>query len=135
MNDFFSYFTRAFEKYFDFEGRDTRKQYWMFFLVYILASIVAAFGDALIGFGVIGLLLALVSIIPSIAISTRRLHDTGRSGWWQLLILIPFIGPIVLLVFLCLPSEEGPNKYGPNPHHLGNPPSSPPPVPKNVLIS
>jgi len=57
----------------------------------------------------------LAILLPSFAIAARRLHDTGRSGWWQLIVLIPIVGLIVLIVFLVLDSEAGTNKYGPNP--------------------
>ena len=61
------------------------------------------------------LIFLLASIIPSIAVQVRRLHDTGRSGWWILLSFIPLVGPIVLIVFYVMDSEAGVNKYGPNP--------------------
>ena len=61
--------------------------------------------------GIVGLAL----VIPSIAVVVRRLHDTGRSGWWYLIALVPFIGGLVLLVFCVQPSAPGPNRWGPNP--------------------
>jgi uncharacterized membrane protein YhaH (DUF805 family) len=58
----------------------------------------------------------LVAVItPCLALGARRLHDTGRSGWWWLIDLVPFVGPVILLVFWVLDSEPGANKYGPNP--------------------
>ncbi|MGE4509640.1 MAG: DUF805 domain-containing protein, partial [Sulfurimonadaceae bacterium] len=65
--------------------------------------------------GLLGGLFALASFVPSIAIAARRLHDTNRSGWWQLILLIPFIGPIVLLVFLVLRGDIGDNRFGNDP--------------------
>ena len=67
------------------------------------------------GPGVIGILYSLVILIPSIAVSVRRLHDTSRSGWWLLLCLIPLIGMVVLLIFMVQDSKPGQNQYGPNP--------------------
>jgi len=60
-------------------------------------------------------LYALAVIVPGLAVTVRRLHDTGRSGWWILISLVPFVGGIILLVFMCLESEPGPNLHGLNP--------------------
>jgi uncharacterized membrane protein YhaH (DUF805 family) len=110
------FFTRAYKNYANFSGRDTRQQYWMFYLFYIIFAFVAGFVDALIGTdGLLGTIFILVTIIPSIAIATRRLHDIGKSGWWQLLVFIPIIGAIVLIVFLATKGSFGENQYGPNP--------------------
>ena len=65
--------------------------------------------------GLFTLIFALGSTIPAIAVSVRRLHDTDRSGWWFLIQLIPLIGGIVLLVFFCLDSSPGQNRFGANP--------------------
>jgi uncharacterized membrane protein YhaH (DUF805 family) len=59
--------------------------------------------------------------VPSLAVAFRRLHDTGRSAWWILIALVPFVGAIVLLVFTCLDSTPGPNQFGQNPKGVGNP--------------
>ena len=67
------------------------------------------------GFGLLGGLYALAVLLPSLAVGARRLHDTGRSGWWLLIGLIPCIGFIVLIVFLVQDSQAGDNQYGPNP--------------------
>lgn len=97
----------AFSKYFDFSGRATRSSYWGFFLTNFLIYIVLN----LISVNLITAIYSLAIFIPSISYATRRLHDTGRSGWWQLLSLIPVVGVIVVIVFLALPAE-GDNKYG-----------------------
>ncbi|TJY41720.1 DUF805 domain-containing protein [Cohnella pontilimi] len=65
-------------------------------------------------------LYALAILLPSLAVSVRRLHDTGRSGWWLLIGLIPLIGAIILLVFTCQDSQPGDNRYGPNPRSGDN---------------
>ncbi|MGD9717843.1 MAG: DUF805 domain-containing protein [Sulfurimonadaceae bacterium] len=94
----------------------------MFYLFYVLAFIALTIVDAVLGMynadagiGLLGGLFALASFVPSIAIAARRLHDTNRSGWWQLILLIPFIGPIVLLVFLVLRGDIGDNRFGNDP--------------------
>jgi len=107
------YFTGALKKYADFTGRARRTEYWMFILIYMIINVVlAVFGMEIIS-GLVGLAL----LIPSISIAARRLHDTGRSGWWQLIVLIPVIGFIVLIVFLAQDSHDA-NDYGVNPKTL-----------------
>lgn len=102
-------------KYATFTGRARRQEYWMFFLINLLIALAIGVIDGMIGWGVLGFLYTLAVLIPSIAIAVRRLHDTGRSGWWVLIGLVPFIGWIILLVFLVLDSQPVDNAYGPNP--------------------
>ena len=86
-------------KYADFQGRASRSEYWWFFLFIVIVSVAASwFSDILCG------LVSLALLVPSISAATRRLHDTERSGWWQLISLIPVIGVIVLIFFL---AQEG----------------------------
>lgn len=108
------YFLGAYKKYADFTGRARRKEFWMFVLFYFIVAIVLGIIDSIIGFQLLGMLFSLGSLIPSLAIGARRLHDTGRSGWWQLLYLIPLIGLIIMIVFLVQDSHPD-NEYGPNP--------------------
>ncbi len=110
------------KKYAVFSGRARRKEYWFFFLFNIIIQIILGVIDGTIGsfnpeagMGLLGMLYTLAILIPVIAVSVRRLHDTDRSGWWLLISLIPLIGTIVLLVFMALDSKPGENKYGPNP--------------------
>jgi len=117
----------AMKKYVDFSGRARRKEYWMFVLIYMVIYVAALVvyglltsvggrGNALATLGALLVLaVALVHLLPAIAVAVRRLHDTGRSGWWLFIGLIPLIGAIVLLVFYCLDSDPGPNQYGDNP--------------------
>jgi uncharacterized membrane protein YhaH (DUF805 family) len=104
----------------NFSGRARRKEYWMFVLINTIIAFVLGVIDRVL-FGadlpVFSGLYALVVLVPAIAVSIRRLHDTGRSGWWLLIALIPLVGPIVLLVFYLLDSDRDPNAYGPSPKY------------------
>ncbi|MFP5409860.1 MAG: DUF805 domain-containing protein [Gammaproteobacteria bacterium] len=109
-------------KSFSFSGRARRKEYWMFFLITVLIAIFLALADGILGtysselgFGLLGGLFLLGILIQSLAAGVRRLHDTGRSGWWLLINLIPLVGPIIVLVLLALEGQAGDNAYGPNP--------------------
>ena len=107
------------EKYADFSGRARRAEYWWFVLVnfgvYVgLGILTRVLGS--VGFAIY-LLYALAVIIPSLAVAVRRLHDTSKSGWLFLIVLIPLIGPIILLVFFFTDSYPGPNQYGPSPKY------------------
>ena len=117
-----NWFMTVLRKYAVFEGRARRREYWFFVLFYILISVVLAVVDRMLGtydetygMGALGALFCLGLLIPSIAVGARRLHDTGRSGWWLLIGFIPVIGVIVLIVFFVLDSQPGTNAYGPNP--------------------
>jgi uncharacterized membrane protein YhaH (DUF805 family) len=110
------------KKFAEFNGRARRKEYWMFTLFNILIFLVLeVLGIALMKIGVGVILFALLGlyalaiIIPSLAVAVRRLHDTGKSGWFILLGLIPIVGPVILLVFMVMDSAPEPNEYGPNP--------------------
>lgn len=103
----------AYRRYFDFAGRSNRAEYWWFFAFIFGASI---FGLVLGLIGAIAVLaLSLFSVIPSWAVFVRRLHDTGRSGWWWFVGFVPFVGSLLLLWFLCLPGDDGDNRFGPKP--------------------
>jgi uncharacterized membrane protein YhaH (DUF805 family) len=103
-------------KYATFNGRARRTEYWMFFLFNLIIGLVLWFTESLVGGpGVLYSLYTLAVLIPGIAVSVRRLHDTGRSGWWLLILLIPLIGAIVLLVFMAQDGTPGQNQHGANP--------------------
>lgn len=117
-----NWYLEVLKKYAVFNGRARRKEYWMFFLFNIIISIVLAFLDNALGFvsrdggtGLLGGIYSLILLIPGIAVTVRRLHDGGRSGWWLLIALVPCVGGIVLLVFMIQDSDMGENEYGPNP--------------------
>jgi|TARA_B110000238_G_scaffold192217_1_gene227317 uncharacterized membrane protein YhaH (DUF805 family) len=104
------------KQYAVFEGRARRKEYWMFSLFNFVIVIAIGIIESVIGTdGIIYSLYLLLMLIPSIAVTIRRLHDTGRSGWWLLVAFIPLVGSITLLVFLVLDSETENNHYGANP--------------------
>jgi uncharacterized membrane protein YhaH (DUF805 family) len=110
------------KNYAQFNGRAGRKEYWYFTLFNVIFSVVLSFVDGLTGtwdpesgIGLLSTLYSLAVLIPSIAVGVRRLHDTGRSAWWLLILLIPLIGVIIFLVFMVLESQEGENQYGPSP--------------------
>ncbi|KGD65230.1 hypothetical protein Y5S_01664 [Alcanivorax nanhaiticus] len=101
------------KNYAGFSGRAHRTEYWMFVLFNIIISFVLGFVEGLFGGpGILGLIYSLAVLIPGIAVAIRRLHDTGRSGWWLLISLVPVVGFIVLLVFMVLEGESGANDYG-----------------------
>ncbi len=116
------WFLIVLKKFADFSGRARRAEYWFFTLFYMIFFFALAILDGATGLfnmtygvGLLSGVFALAMLIPSISVSVRRLHDTSRSGWWLLISLIPLIGVIVLLVFVCLDSTPGTNAYGPNP--------------------
>ena len=110
-----NYFLTVVKKYAVFSGRARRKEFWMFILFYIIIAIGLSVVDMMIGMSLLGLLFALAMLIPSLAVGARRLHDIGKSGWWQLIGLVPFIGILVLIIFWVMDSNPGDNAYGPNP--------------------
>ena len=111
-----NWYFQAFKKYAEFEGRARRKEYWLFLLIH--AFIIVAFFaiDTLVGtVAVFTGIYALATLIPTLAVTVRRLHDTGRSGWWYFIAFVPCIGGIVLFVFAVLDSDPNDNPYGANP--------------------
>ncbi len=101
------YFTR----YADFKGRSRRSEYWWASLtIAILGSIITAILGDFAG------IWTLVTLVPSIAICVRRLHDVGKSGWWYLIGLVPLVGMILLIIWFCKDSTED-NQWGPNPKY------------------
>lgn len=107
--------------YADFSGRARRTEFWHFVLFNFIASVIAGVLDRALflhgphSVGILRTLYTLAVLVPGLAVGARRLHDTGRSAWWLLLALVPFVGWIVLLVFYVENSTPGANQYGPNP--------------------
>ena len=117
-----NWYLEVLKKYAVFSGRARRKEFWFFVLFNIIISIALAVIDGVTGsfspeagMGLLGGIYTLAVLIPGIAVSVRRLHDTERSGWWLLIALVPLIGAIVLLVFMVQDSKPGQNQYGANP--------------------
>ena len=120
-----NWFLLALKKYAQFSGRSRRKEYWFFALFYIIIALVVGFIDGAAGtmmaegrIGILGMILTLAFFLPSLAVGIRRLHDTGRSGWWTLIAFVPLVGIIVLIVFYVQDSQPGTNEYGPNPKEI-----------------
>jgi uncharacterized membrane protein YhaH (DUF805 family) len=103
------------KKYADFNGRAGRAEFWMFTLISTIVSVILYFIDGGImpssNVRVLNTLYSLAVLVPSLAVSVRRLHDTGRSGWWTLVNVIPILGQLVYLVFL-VQDSQGANQYG-----------------------
>jgi len=110
------WFILAMKNFRNFSGRARRKEYWMFFLFYMILAMVFSLVDIVLGLPAIFLnIFIIVMLVPTIAICVRRLHDTGRSGWWYLINFVPVIGFIVWLVFTVQAGEAEDNRFGPDP--------------------
>jgi uncharacterized membrane protein YhaH (DUF805 family) len=109
----------GFTNYVNFSGRATRPEYWYFILFLLIGGIVTATIDVLVfgatEIGPANVIFSLATLLPSLAVLIRRLHDIGRTGWWVLLSFIPIVGWIILIVWACQRGEPGPNAYGPAP--------------------
>ncbi|GAD03389.1 DUF805 domain-containing protein [Agarivorans albus] len=117
-----SWYIAVLKKYLVFNGRARRKEYWMFVLFNSIIGVILSFIDQVTGtvnlesgLGVLGSIYTLAVLLPSLAVAVRRLHDTGRSGWWLFILLLPIIGVLVLLFFFLSDSESEANAYGENP--------------------
>jgi uncharacterized membrane protein YhaH (DUF805 family) len=117
-----NWYLAALKKYAVFAGRARRKEFWIFLLVNTLVAVALAMVDINtgtfdedVGLGLLSGLYAVVMLLPSIAVTVRRLHDTDRSGWWYLLVFVPVIGGLVILVFMLLDGTPGSNRFGPSP--------------------
>lgn len=121
-----NWYLEVLKKYAVFEGRARRKEYWLFNLFNLLITIALAFIDVLTGsfdsetgLGLLSGIYTLAVFIPGIAVSVRRLHDTGRTGWWLLINLVPVLGVIVYIYFMVLDGNPERNEYGPSPKGNG----------------
>ena len=110
------WYVKVLQNYTGFQGRAARTEYWMFVLFNLIASIVLSIIQKILHLDpYLTSLYSLAVLLPSLAVGARRLHDTGKSGWWLLLSLIPLVGAIILLVFMCQDSQDSENQHGPNP--------------------
>ncbi|MFD8205164.1 DUF805 domain-containing protein [Streptomyces sp. NPDC059695] len=110
-----NWYVDVLKKYAVFDGRARRKEFWMFVLFNAIILTVLTLVDEVIGFRLLSSLYGLAVLLPYVGVLIRRLHDTGRSGWWALLALIPVAGVIVLIVFCAGEGEQQQNAHGPNP--------------------
>jgi uncharacterized membrane protein YhaH (DUF805 family) len=117
-----NWYLEVLKKYAVFDGRARRKEYWFFALfnfivAFVLAILDMAFGtfNTESGYGLLASIYSLAVLIPAIAVSIRRLHDTDRSGWWFFILLIPLVGVIWFLVLMVMEGTAGQNQYGPDP--------------------
>jgi uncharacterized membrane protein YhaH (DUF805 family) len=108
------WYTDVIKRYAVFDGRAGRPEYWWFFLINTIISIVLRFAIPSAG-PIISELYGLAVLLPSIGVAIRRLHDTNRTGWWILVVLVPLVGWIWVIVLLALAGDSGPNRYGPPP--------------------
>lgn len=119
-NPFETYFLDVFKfKYAFFTGRARRSEFWYFALFNLIVSMGLGMVDAFLDLGFLSGLYGLVALIPSLAVGVRRLHDTGKSGWWLLVSFVPFIGWVILIYFMVQDSQPFDNQYGPNPKRVG----------------
>lgn len=103
----------GFDHYVKFDGRASRPAFWWWFLFAILVGIAAnIIGVGIFDTAVLSYLVSIALILPNLSVAIRRLHDTGRTGWWVLIGLIPLIGAIVLLIFFLEQGDPGENEYG-----------------------
>ncbi|MEV7281691.1 DUF805 domain-containing protein [Streptomyces sp. NPDC093111] len=104
------------KKYAVFSGRARRQEFWMFFLFNVIAAIIVMVVDMALGtYPLLYAIYALGVFLPALGVTVRRLHDTGRSGWWILIDLVPLVGAIILIVFLATEGDSQQNAHGPNP--------------------
>jgi uncharacterized membrane protein YhaH (DUF805 family) len=119
-------------KYVTWKGRASRSEFWFFMLFAVLCAIVASLVDSILGtsiktvnpltgleqsagYGYVYMLVALGLFLPNLSVMVRRLHDTGRSGWWYWIVLIPLVGAILLIVWFATKGTTGDNEYGADP--------------------
>jgi uncharacterized membrane protein YhaH (DUF805 family) len=108
---------RCFVLYATFTGRARRSEFWFFCLFNLLAHGVAGILDAAVfdGWSPLNAVVSLLLVVPHLAVSVRRLHDVGRSGWWVLILFVPLVGIVALLVWYTSRGEDGTNRFGPDP--------------------
>jgi uncharacterized membrane protein YhaH (DUF805 family) len=122
------WYLKVLRHYFDFTGRARRTEFWMFtlfnwlisFVLLIIDNLLFASGQgSILTDGPLGLMYSLAVLLPSLGVAVRRLHDTGRSGWWLLIALIPIIGWILVIVWYATDGQPEPNQWGANPKTTG----------------
>lgn len=116
------WFLKVLNQYADFSGRARRTEYWMFVLFNMIFAFAAMVIDNIlgtavegVGYGLVYALYLLAMFVPGLAVTVRRLHDVGKSGWMYLIVFIPIIGGIWFLVLMFTDGDSGTNEYGPSP--------------------
>ncbi len=132
--EYFNHYLDVWKKYAVFGGRSSRSEYWYFTLFSLLAWVVLGIVANIIKTDLLSNIYGLAAFVPSLAVSVRRLHDTGRSGWWVLIGLIPVVGWIVLIVFFAQESQSGSNTYGSNPLGMTSPAAPAPTTPNTPPV-
>lgn len=115
------WYLKVLKEYVNFNGRARRTEYWMFVLFNLLITLALGAIDGfllsqgILPFPILFIVYSLATILPSIGVLVRRLHDTNRSGWWYFISLVPLVGGFILLYFLVIDGTIGDNQYGINP--------------------
>ncbi|MDR3428956.1 MULTISPECIES: DUF805 domain-containing protein [Silvimonas] len=131
-----NWYLAVLKNYLGFSGRARRKEYWMFVLCNVIITVILRVIDHLTGLtieshgeaiGILGTVYGLAVLLPSLAVTVRRLHDGDHTGWWLLIVLLPIVGAIVMLVFMLQQSTPGTNRYGPSPRLDFDEPEAPVP--------
>ncbi|MEW7313415.1 DUF805 domain-containing protein [Buttiauxella gaviniae] len=118
------WYFKVLRNYVGFSGRARRKEFWMFILVNLVLTAVLTILDKMLGLriakdeGLLTTIYGVLIFLPYWAVQFRRLHDTDRSAWWLLLLLIPLVGWLIILAFNCQRGTPGENEYGPDPKSL-----------------
>ena len=115
----------CFSQYVGFSGRARRSEYWYWTLFAVIVGVVAGIISNAAHTQIISYVASLALFLPGLAVAARRLHDTNRTAWWLLIALVPFVGGVVLLVFMVMDSTPGPNNYGPSPKEVQAAPAAP----------
>lgn len=108
----FQHYLDVFKKYAEFKGRANRPQFWYFVLFNTIISLILLILDGAAGTDILQSIYGLILLVPSLAVTARRLHDIGKSGWWILVWLLPLVGWVWLIILLATPSQSGSNQYG-----------------------
>lgn len=134
--EFVNAIEHVFSNYANFNGRARRSEYWYYTLFYWIVLAGLSLLSLLPFMGILVPLFQLATLVPNLAVCWRRLHDVGRSGLWWLISLIPFVGVILLVIWLTGDSQPGSNQYGPNPKGVqGKAPAYPPPGPAQGCLA
>lgn len=128
-----NYYINSLKKYADFSGRARRMEFGMFMLINVIIAVILSVIDGALGTMFLGIIFNLAVMVPSIALSARRLHDMNWSGWWQLLFIIPLVGLVLGLIMLFKGPTEGDNRFGANPKNTST--TNPDPAATNEVAA